>query len=70
MARVEFEPTIPAFERAKTVHAPDRAATAIGKNGSTRCRILVSRIEIMFQKVKSIYILSFSMSLFKIVLFR
>jgi hypothetical protein len=24
-----FEPTIPAFERAKTVHALDRAATAI-----------------------------------------
>jgi hypothetical protein len=27
---VGFEPTIPAFERGKTVHAPDRAATAIG----------------------------------------
>jgi hypothetical protein len=25
-----FEPTIPAFERAKTVHALDRAATVIG----------------------------------------
>jgi hypothetical protein len=24
-----FEPTIPAFERAKTVHASDRAATVI-----------------------------------------
>jgi hypothetical protein len=32
MFRVEFEPTIPAFERAKTVHALDRAATAIGFN--------------------------------------
>jgi hypothetical protein len=30
MPRVEFEPTIPAFERAKTVHALDRAATVIG----------------------------------------
>jgi hypothetical protein len=30
MSRVEFEPTIPAFERAKTVHALDRAATVIG----------------------------------------
>jgi hypothetical protein len=29
MPSVEFEPTIPAFERAKTVHALDRAATAI-----------------------------------------
>jgi hypothetical protein len=30
-----FEPMIPAFERAKTVHALDRAATVIGevKNG-------------------------------------
>jgi hypothetical protein len=30
MSRVGFEPTIPAFERAKTVPALDRAATAIG----------------------------------------
>jgi hypothetical protein len=30
MPRVEFELTIPAFERPKTVHALDRAATVIG----------------------------------------
>jgi hypothetical protein len=30
MPRVRFEPMIPAFERAKTVHALDRAATVIG----------------------------------------
>jgi hypothetical protein len=30
MPRVGFEPTIPAFEQAKTIHALDRAATAIG----------------------------------------
>jgi hypothetical protein len=30
MPRVEFESTIPVFERAKTVHALDRAATVIG----------------------------------------
>jgi hypothetical protein len=30
MARMGFEPTIPVFERAKTVHALDRAATVIG----------------------------------------
>jgi hypothetical protein len=30
MAQVGFEPTIPVFERAKTVHALDRAVTAIG----------------------------------------
>jgi hypothetical protein len=31
MLRVGFEPTIPVFERAKTVHVLDRAATVIGK---------------------------------------
>jgi hypothetical protein len=30
MSQVEFETTIPVFERAKTVHALDRAATVIG----------------------------------------
>jgi hypothetical protein len=30
MPRVGFEPTIPAFERAKIVHALDLAATVIG----------------------------------------
>jgi hypothetical protein len=30
MPRVGFEPTIPVFKRAKTVHALDRAATVIG----------------------------------------
>jgi hypothetical protein len=30
MPRVGFEPTIPVFERAKTVHVLDRAATVIG----------------------------------------
>jgi hypothetical protein len=32
MPRVGFEPTIPVFERAKTVHALDRATTVIGHN--------------------------------------
>jgi hypothetical protein len=31
MSPVESEPTIAAFERAKTVHALDRAATVIGE---------------------------------------
>jgi hypothetical protein len=31
MSRVRFEPTIPVFERVKTVHALDRAATVIGR---------------------------------------
>jgi hypothetical protein len=30
MPGVRFEPTIPVFERAKTVHALDRVATVIG----------------------------------------
>jgi hypothetical protein len=30
MPRMGFEPTIPVFERPKTVHALDRAATVIG----------------------------------------
>jgi hypothetical protein len=30
MSRVKFEPTTPVFERAKAVHALDRAATVIG----------------------------------------
>jgi hypothetical protein len=30
MPLVGFEPTVPVFERAKTVHALDRAATVIG----------------------------------------
>jgi hypothetical protein len=30
MPQVGFEPTIPMFERAKTVHALDRAVTVIG----------------------------------------
>jgi hypothetical protein len=32
MPQMGFEPTTPVFERAKTVHAPDRAATVIGSS--------------------------------------
>jgi hypothetical protein len=35
MSKVGFEPTIPVFERAKTVHALDRAATVIGSAETT-----------------------------------
>jgi hypothetical protein len=31
MPQMGFEPTIPVFERAKTVHALDRAVTVLGK---------------------------------------
>jgi hypothetical protein len=34
MPRVGLEPTIPAFERAKTVHASDRAATVLSAGSS------------------------------------
>jgi hypothetical protein len=34
MPWVGFEPTIPAFKRAKTVHALDRAATVIGRKSA------------------------------------
>jgi hypothetical protein len=36
MPRVGFEPTIPVFERAKSVHALDRVATVI----DTRLRVI------------------------------
>jgi hypothetical protein len=32
MTLVGFEPTIPTFDQAKTVHALDRAATVIGND--------------------------------------
>jgi hypothetical protein len=35
MSRVGYEPTIPGFERAKTVHASDGAATVIGTKHTT-----------------------------------
>jgi hypothetical protein len=31
MPRMEFEPTIPAFERENTFHASDRVANVIGR---------------------------------------
>jgi hypothetical protein len=37
MPRVGFEPTTPVFERPKTVHASDRAATVMGCNVALDC---------------------------------
>jgi hypothetical protein len=37
MPQMGFEPTIPAFERAKTVHVSDRAATLIGSPRTSLC---------------------------------
>jgi hypothetical protein len=39
MPQAGFEPTIPVFERAKTVHASDRAATVIGSESI--CEVIV-----------------------------
>jgi hypothetical protein len=43
MSRVGFQTTIPAFERAKTVHALDRAATVICNVKKKKLRCLVPR---------------------------
>jgi hypothetical protein len=37
MLSVEFEPTIPEFKRAKTVHALDRTTTVMGVGYRTTC---------------------------------
>jgi hypothetical protein len=39
MPWVGFEPTVPASERAKTVHALDRSATVTGINGILRNKL-------------------------------
>jgi hypothetical protein len=41
MPGVGLEPTVPAFERAKTVHALDRAATVIGKPEMAEVKYIV-----------------------------
>jgi hypothetical protein len=42
----EFEPTIPTFEQAKTVHALSRAATAIGRTEEYHVKFLLRIAEI------------------------
>jgi hypothetical protein len=46
MLRVGFELTIPVFERAKTVHASDRAATLIGKFQYCSCKIFSKKMSL------------------------
>jgi hypothetical protein len=46
MPRVGFEPTNPVFERAKTVHALDRAAAVIGRSLRYLVRIKDKSIDI------------------------
>jgi hypothetical protein len=40
MSRVGFQPTIQAFEQAKTVHVLDRTATVVGKTRLRQIEIL------------------------------
>jgi hypothetical protein len=43
MLQVGFEPTIPVFERAKTIHALERAATVIGR--CMNCEVYLASID-------------------------
>jgi hypothetical protein len=49
MPRVGFEPTIPVFERAKTVHALDGAATVICLNNSDVPKIRINNIALYYK---------------------
>jgi hypothetical protein len=51
MLRVEFEPTIPAFERAKTDRNLDREATVIGLKHVTQQIISMPKSRIVFMFV-------------------
>jgi hypothetical protein len=55
MPRVGFEPTIPVFERAKTVHASDRVATVIGHGRSTEV-YFPSNFQILPNLILSCYV--------------
>jgi hypothetical protein len=50
MPRVGFESTIPGFDRAKTVHASDLAATVIGKWRFTLFNIDLQSCQERFEK--------------------
>jgi hypothetical protein len=54
MPQVGLEPTIPAFERVKTVHALDRAATVIGTADMEimQLQFMLSEMQYNFGKVK------------------
>jgi hypothetical protein len=48
MPRVEFEPTTPVFERTKTVHALDRAATVTDTHSPTLIILIVKRLAYVY----------------------
>jgi hypothetical protein len=46
MLHFGFEPVIPVFERAKTVHGLDRAATVIGSRASITIETAITTIKV------------------------
>jgi hypothetical protein len=48
MPWVGFEPTVPASERAKTVHALERSATVTGTLNSTDTEIMIEKKQLEF----------------------
>jgi hypothetical protein len=70
MPKVGFQPTIPKFERAKTVHALDRAATVIGDY--TFIKYKSSKIVLLtlpYRKIHSIFLFFFYFNDFQIIKF-
>jgi membrane glycosyltransferase len=53
MPRVGSEPTTPVFERAKAIHALDRAATVIGAMNYVTCKLWLSHVNAHYPKVIS-----------------
>jgi hypothetical protein len=51
MPQVGFEPTIPVFERAKTVYALDRAATVVGKPDLMKPSIVYEKCDRRFYSI-------------------
>jgi hypothetical protein len=49
MHQVAFEPTIPVFERAKTVHVLDRAVTVIGTCPNYHTQITYPNYQIRYK---------------------
>jgi hypothetical protein len=52
---MEFEPMIPAFERAKAFHALDRAATVIGRTCFSLPKFCILPIERIFVFLMILY---------------
>jgi hypothetical protein len=56
MARMGFELAVSVFERAKTFHAPDRAATVIGQlRTNYNKRHIIVKIRYIYSKKKKLF---------------